>query len=408
MNRPTVSIVMPVRNGEAYLAGALSSVLMQLNDGFEIVVIDDGSTDRSREIVEAASRTRPGCIRVIDGPQNGVAQAMNAGIEAARGRYFARCDCDDVFRPGRLVQQLDLLEKKPEYGAVCGRFEILDPEGAWVQCPPSAGFDSRELTQDLRHGRVAVHFCTYLAEMDAIRATGGFRRFFVTGSDIDFQLLLGEQIRVWYEPTCWYSYRLHDASITHTYARTFQKANEATARWLQEQRAERGDPANVADAANTIDRVTFGLDDLQLGRNVDPPAVEFMKGPSAKEQAWQMRWYEAWRQHGSGRRLQGLHLALRATARQPLRGEAWRGLGAMSYRTLPRPLGNFVGEQLLARIRARPKPREQASDAASADNGKLPEPFRRQADTPASPQPAAPQAASRPRVPKSKLESARV
>lgn len=319
---PAISVILPVRNGGRYVRAALDSVLEQEQVSLEVVVVDDGSTDGTRAAVEAVGDER---VRVVNGPEQGVAAAMNVGLEAARGLYLARCDSDDRFAPGRLAAQMALLESRREFGAVCGRFEVLDGGGRPVHLPMAAGERARELTSDLRDGRVDVHLCTYLMRREPVMATGGFRSYFRTGSDIDFQLLLCEQTRVWYEPATWYGYRFHDDSLTHRQARRLKQFNEAMARRFQRQRVARGDGKQL------------GKDDLQLGH---PPAAPDGTGGegercSAQEQLWQMRWAEAWHEHARGRRAKGMRMGLRTMLQQPWRPEGWRGFAALCVKSTP-------------------------------------------------------------------------
>src|SRR5690606_6227973 len=234
---PDISVVMPVRNGGRYVAAAVGSVLAQDGVDLEVVLVDDGSTDGTREEVERLADPR---VRIVSGPHQGVAAAMDAGLAETRGRYIARCDGDDLFMPSRLAVQMAFLEANPQYGAVCGRFERLDPEGVPMAVPPAAGDEAREISQDLCKGRVEVHFCTYLVRREPMLATGGFRSYFRTSSDIDFQLLLCQRTRVWYEPQTWYGYRIHDDSLTHRHSLRLQAFYEDMARQFQHQRLTRG------------------------------------------------------------------------------------------------------------------------------------------------------------------------
>lgn len=329
---PDISVVLPVRNGRRYVAGALASILAQEGAALEVVVVDDGSTDGTRQAVE---RVADGRVRVIPGPEQGVAAAMNAGLAAARGRYIARCDGDDRFLPGRLAAQMAFLEASEAYGAVCGRFEMLDAAGNRIAVLPAAGEEAREITADLRRGQVEVHLCTYLVRREPMLATGGFRSYFRTSSDIDFQLLLCQDTRVWYEPATWYGYRIHDDSITHRHSTRLQIFYEDIAREFQRQRVERGAVAGE-----------FGKDDLQLGIPPAAPeqgeAIREADRPSAREQLWLMKWGEAWREHSEGHRGAALRRGLQAALQQPWRLSAWRGLIALGVKPAV-PLPDYRG-----------------------------------------------------------------
>lgn len=114
---PVVTVLMPVYNGERYLWEAVESVLGQSYKNFEFLIIDDGSTDRSAEIVQSYSDPR---IRLVHNSNNqGIIATLNKGIELARGKYVARMDSDDISLPSRLKKQVAFLESHPEVG-ICG------------------------------------------------------------------------------------------------------------------------------------------------------------------------------------------------------------------------------------------------------------------------------------------------
>ena len=115
---PAVSVVMPVYNGEKYVAEAIESILAQTFTDFEFIIVDDGSRDRSPEIISDYER-RDDRIRFLAFEQNkGRAAAKNLGIEAATGQYIAGMDSDDVSLPQRLEKQVDFLRANPDIGVV--------------------------------------------------------------------------------------------------------------------------------------------------------------------------------------------------------------------------------------------------------------------------------------------------
>lgn len=119
-----VSAVMPMYNGEAYVAEALDSVLAQTRAADEIVVIDDGSGDASAAIVARYAGVR--CVHQANG---GCAAARNRGVAEARGDAIAFIDQDDRWLPAHLARMLDVLEREPEVGFVaCAIANFLSPE----------------------------------------------------------------------------------------------------------------------------------------------------------------------------------------------------------------------------------------------------------------------------------------
>src|SRR5262249_37665616 len=112
-----VWVVMHVYNAEKYLAEALDSILQQTCTDFELIVIDDGSTDRSSTIIEAYAR-KDRRIILHRQDNSGLVMALNQGCNLARGRYIARMDADDVRLPHRFERQLDYREHRPDLALI--------------------------------------------------------------------------------------------------------------------------------------------------------------------------------------------------------------------------------------------------------------------------------------------------
>ena len=124
---PTVTVLLPVYNGSRYLREAVKSVLEQSWQDFELLIIDDGSTDDSAAIIKSFSDPR---IRLIQNEYNvGVARTLNRGLELARGEYVARMDADDISLPSRLEKQLVFLSEHAEIDVVATKVELIDAAG---------------------------------------------------------------------------------------------------------------------------------------------------------------------------------------------------------------------------------------------------------------------------------------
>ncbi len=120
---------MPVYNAGRFLRGAVSDVLRQTCRDFELLAVDDGSTDGSRELLQAVADPR---VRVLAlGKNHGLVGALNAGLAEARGRWVARQDADDRCRPDRLQKQRQLLEEHPEAVLVYSRARLIGDRGWW-------------------------------------------------------------------------------------------------------------------------------------------------------------------------------------------------------------------------------------------------------------------------------------
>ena len=125
--QPKISVVMPAYNAENYIREAIDSILAQTFRDFEFLIIDDGSTDHTVEIIRSYSDSR---IRLYQNERNmGVAATLNRGLDLARGEYIARMDADDISLPERFAKQAAYMDAHPDV-AVCGSNIILFSEGA--------------------------------------------------------------------------------------------------------------------------------------------------------------------------------------------------------------------------------------------------------------------------------------
>jgi glycosyltransferase involved in cell wall biosynthesis len=107
---PLVSVILPTYNAAAYLGKAIESILAQSYSNFELIIINDGSSDNTAALLTQYGDPR---ILVIHQPNLGLPKALNAGIQIAKGKYLARQDADDVSLPERLAQQVSFMEKNP-------------------------------------------------------------------------------------------------------------------------------------------------------------------------------------------------------------------------------------------------------------------------------------------------------
>lgn len=129
---PRVTVLMPVFNRERFVDEAIESVIAQDFADFELVIVDDGSTDRTPELLRAWAQ-RDARIVVVTSPENqGIPAALNAGLRHARASYVARLDSDDVMMPRRLAAQAEVLDREPEVVLVSCAYETMDREGKYL------------------------------------------------------------------------------------------------------------------------------------------------------------------------------------------------------------------------------------------------------------------------------------
>lgn len=120
---PILSVVLPVYNCPQYVGHAIESILAQTFEDLELIIIDDGSTDETPDVLRRYSDTR---IRHITQANRGLPRTLNRGIDEARGTYIARQDQDDISRPERLARQVSFLAEHPDYGMVGTWAEIWE------------------------------------------------------------------------------------------------------------------------------------------------------------------------------------------------------------------------------------------------------------------------------------------
>ncbi len=122
---PRVSVIIPTYNNGRYLAGALQSVFTQTYTDYEVVVVDDGSTDDTKEVVEPFEKQ----VRYLYQANSGIASARNLGISWASGEFIAYLDADDIWYPNKLEKQVGFLDAHPEFGLVHSDVSIIDEHG---------------------------------------------------------------------------------------------------------------------------------------------------------------------------------------------------------------------------------------------------------------------------------------
>lgn len=197
MNRPLVSGLMPAWNAEAFISEAIESALAQDYEPFELIVVDDGSEDRTGEV----ARSYEG-VRVVRQRHAGRATACNTGIAAAKGEFVTAFDADDYWPANRITLQAEHLIQNPEVGCVLGRQE-------WINPPPWLGRDA--VYGDLD----GIPIGSAMFRREVLKRLGGFNASFMHSEDMDLLVRVREQgIRMEILPqVIWYR-RFHGDQMT--------------------------------------------------------------------------------------------------------------------------------------------------------------------------------------------------
>jgi glycosyltransferase involved in cell wall biosynthesis len=177
-----VSVVVPAYNAEVWLRDALDSAVAQTYAAHEIIVVDDGSKDRTEEIV----RSFGGNVRYIKQANQGVSTARNTAIREATGDWIAFLDSDDLFVSEKLKRMVSVIEANPELMVVYSAFEYLYPDGTKQLIPV---FPAREIWPGLRY-RTPILPSAAMVRRSAFNEVGGFDKQYHYGEDWELWLRL--------------------------------------------------------------------------------------------------------------------------------------------------------------------------------------------------------------------------
>ncbi len=244
---PTLSVLMPVYNGRDYLRPAIDGILAQTFSDFELIIVNDGSTDDSETIIKEYHDPR---IVAITQKNQGVARSLNNGLDIARGKYVRRHDADDISTPDSFQIQVDFLESHPEYVMVCNQEAFMTASGkiAWkYRVPNNNFFRGRAMVDlDFTHFNIhrsspVVHGTACFRREEVIRL-GKYRTEFTVSEDNDLWLRLLENYKIAVLNQCNYFMRLHGASATQRHAGKIQHFRQLLIDYSLQRRETGSDP----------------------------------------------------------------------------------------------------------------------------------------------------------------------
>ena len=206
---PLVTVLMPVYNGEKYLKEAIESILNQTFRDFEFLIIDDGSADKSAEIIKSFNDAR---IRLERNETNlGLIKTLNKRLGLAKGKYIARMDCDDISLPKRLSVQVNFMEKHPEIG-VCGSWvKIIGLKQEFVNRYPQNHEEARAyllFNTPLAHPSVIIR--KDVMEKHELEYDENYKH----AEDYELWSRIINYAKVSNIPKVLLHYRMHDASVS--------------------------------------------------------------------------------------------------------------------------------------------------------------------------------------------------
>lgn len=255
---PRLSVVLPVYNGARYLRDSLDSVLRQTFTDFEVLVLDDGSTDRSLEIVAARPDPR---IRVIRQAGNlGLVPTLNRGLADARGAYVARHDADDIALPGRFAAQVRALDAQPATLVVGTWVQLIDGDGALLK---TWRYPTHPIAVEwMLHFDSAVGHPSAMYRASAVRDAGGYDPNFPYAEDFELWTRLSRAGEVRNLPEVLEQYRVHEASLSRTHAQVQRETRQRIAGGNIARTLGRSVPEALV--ASLLDAGRAGTDDPSL------------------------------------------------------------------------------------------------------------------------------------------------
>ena len=186
-----VSIIIPAFNAESYILETLKSIYKQSFSEFEVIVVNDGSTDSTRAILEDQAKKHP-FISLVNKENSGVADTRNIGIKMAQGTYIALLDSDDTWEPKNLEQKISFLQKSPDYSWVYCNLNRIAENGDLIGEHPE-GRDDNILENILKwEGEVVPGPCSNIVFSTSLKNKVSFDINLSTAADQDFCLQLAQ------------------------------------------------------------------------------------------------------------------------------------------------------------------------------------------------------------------------
>jgi glycosyltransferase involved in cell wall biosynthesis len=270
-NQPCVSIVIPAYNSAAYLAAAIESVRQQTYQDFEVLVVDDGSTDTTYEIAKDYAAKWPK-LRAIHIEHAGLARARNLAIEETAGQWIALLDADDMWHPEKLRKCMDFLEHHPDLSVVYHPMAPIAPDGRRLRGRTKRCLQGR-LTDALFH-RIFIHDPTAVFHKRVIETCGGFDQSLPVSVGHEFWLRVSTKFEIGLVNETLAFRRCDEGSLTR---RNRTRANRVKVEMLERFYFERGgrEMINAPRAMRRLARVRFAAGRLLMAQKEYGDAADY-------------------------------------------------------------------------------------------------------------------------------------
>ncbi len=263
-SKPQVSVIIIFCDAQKFLREAIASVFAQTYENWELILVDDGSTDDSSALGKSCAEEMPRRVRYFDHPgheNRGMSASRNLGIAKSAGAYMAMLDSDDVWLPRKLEQQVAILNAVPEAGAVYGRtrkWENWDcaSRGAGKDCTGPLGVKMNRvyspgtlLARVIRSKIASPSISNICFRREILKRSGGFEESFVgMYEDQVFLAKVFLKEAVFVSEECWDWYRIHPDSCTSVALRQglLSSTRRAYLKWVEQYLREQGEQGSSA------------------------------------------------------------------------------------------------------------------------------------------------------------------
>jgi glycosyltransferase involved in cell wall biosynthesis len=251
MSSPAISVVMAVYNGQSFLQEALDSISVQTFTNYEFLIVNDGSTDKTENILDRYRRSDPR-VKVFNNSHCGLVAALNFGCQLAKGEYIARIDADDISVPQRFERQIEFLNQNRQVAVLAGAMGLIGKDNTQIYQPDIS--DSKPLSDTEIKTMLKSHNCighnTVMMRTSSFHEIGGYRITFLDAEDYDLWLRLSEKYEMAVLPEVLTYYRLHVNQVS------VRKNEQQVISVLAAQAASRIRLATGLDPISSEDRAT--------------------------------------------------------------------------------------------------------------------------------------------------------
>ncbi|MDC0255706.1 glycosyltransferase [Bacteriovoracales bacterium] len=215
LKNPLLTVLLPVYNAEKYIKESISSILAQTFEDFELIIIDDGSTDKSKEAISSFKDKR---IRFFKNNTNlKLINTLNKGIKLARGKYLARIDADDICFPKRFQKQISFLENNKNVAILGTDIEFIDKSGNYFGKGVVHPQSHNEIKWGLQR-RCCIYHPTTMVNLEKVKNEFFYSEQFVHAEDYELWLRIAKNYRLANLPEVLLKYRVHSSSITQKFS----------------------------------------------------------------------------------------------------------------------------------------------------------------------------------------------